>query len=166
MKAKSPLQQKKTNSQSTKLFDFGNEIGNESLFIPENTVAFTYQYTHLNRLFSSLQEHLDLERKISFPTRDGLVFFAAKNIVRLQGSNKYTKVFVKNNSNILSSYNIGRYVKIFNQFKFFFQSHKSHLINLNYVTKYSRCGLITLADDSTVPLSTKKRDLFLDLVQA
>jgi two-component system LytT family response regulator len=96
---------------------------------------------------------------IAIPTSKGLTFVKAKNIIRFEGSDGYTKIICNDKKEILSSYNIGKFVKILENSEFFLP-HKSHFINLNYVESILKDGTISLKDGSVIPLSkTKRSDL-------
>jgi len=97
---------------------------------------------------------------ISIPTQEGFIFIKIDDLVRLEGSEGYTKLICKDNVEHLSSYNIGKFIEILND-KIFFQSHRSHIINLKYVTKYLNEGYVELFDKTTVPLSKNKKKDFL-----
>jgi len=93
---------------------------------------------------------------IAIPSQKGLSFIKIKTIIRFEGVDGYTKIFIKNESPILSSYNIGKFNKMVAK-KCFFLCHKSHLINLNFVTSILKEGTIELINNNHVPLAKGKR---------
>lgn len=100
---------------------------------------------------------------ISIPTQDGYVFVKSDNILRLEGSEGYTKIICENGKEFLSSYNMGKFMELLNNSSFF-QAHRSHIINLKYVTGYMNEGYIELNSKTKVPLSKSKRKDFLELM--
>ena len=97
---------------------------------------------------------------IIIPTQKGVSFFKPEEIIRLEGVDGYTNVYLKNKKTIMSSYNIGK-IKEKLKDKVFYQVHKSHIININYLKKYDNEGLIELLNGDFVPLSkTRKKDFF------
>ncbi len=100
---------------------------------------------------------------ISIPTQDGYVFVKSDNILRLEGSEGYTKIICENEKEFLSSYNMGKFMELLNNSSFF-QAHRSHIINLKYVTGYMNEGYIELNGKTNVPLSKSKRKDFLELM--
>ena len=50
----------------------------------------------------------------------------------------------------------------------FYRTHRSHLINLNFVDRYEKRdgGYIIMKDDSSIPLSAAKKDEFFELLVA
>ena len=101
---------------------------------------------------------------ISVPTKDGYIFVKTDNLVRLEGADGYTKIICKDNHEYLSSYNLGKFLEIL-QDHVFFQSHRSHIINLKYVTRYLNEGYVELNNHTNVPLSKNKRKEFLNLME-
>ncbi len=98
---------------------------------------------------------------IAIPSQKGLSFIKTENIIRFEGIDGYTKIIMKNKEELLSSYNIGRFVKLLDN-NCFFQCHKSHLINLNFIISILKEGSIELSNKSHVPLSKGKRTLLLE----
>ena len=61
----------------------------------------------------------------------------------------------------MSSYNIGKFKNLLNN-NGFFQTHKSHLINLSFLQAYSNEGTISLSNGDSVPLSKTRKADFLN----
>lgn len=106
-----------------------------------------------------------LERcqRIGIPTIDGFNFFSPHEIIRCEGYQNCTRIVTVKQSDIVSSYNIGVFRKKLEQFHFF-SPHKSHLINLEHMSKFHKEGTITMSDNSSVPISKRKKSNFLKLV--
>ncbi len=100
---------------------------------------------------------------IRIPSQNGLSFYKAKDILRLEGTDGYTKIVLQNESSILSSYNIGKFRTLLENHAFF-QVHKSHLINIDHVRSYQNDGSIELSNGDTVPISKNRRKDFLDQI--
>ncbi len=115
----------------------------------------------------SLLEKLLNERKsdelIGIPTIEGYEFIFNHEIIRCEGLQKCTRVVTTSKKDIISSYNIGEFIKLLQPYNFF-SPHKSYLINLAFIKKYKRDGTIILRDNSTVPISKRKKGEFLSLV--
>lgn len=104
------------------------------------------------------------DKKIGIPTMYGLEFVALSRIIRCEGLQKCTKVVVENGKNIVSSYNIGEFLKLLEPYGFF-ATHKSHLINLSKIQKYLKEGTIYMDDESTVPLARRRKQIFLEKLE-
>lgn len=100
-------------------------------------------------------------RLIGIPTMEGIDFLYAYEIVRCEGLQKSTRIVSTRKNNMISAYNIGEFRKLLEEFGFF-SCHKSHLINLMHVKKYTREGFVYLSDNTAIPLARRKRLEFLD----
>ncbi len=100
---------------------------------------------------------------ISIPTQTGYAFVKLDNIIRLEGVDGYTKIVCNNDKEFFSSYSLGKFYDMINN-PLFFQTHRSHIINLNYVTGLLNEGYVELANHSNVPLSRTRKKMFLDLI--
>lgn len=99
---------------------------------------------------------------IGIPTIEGLEFIDTDKIIRCEGLQKCTLIVTTEKSDIISSYNIGKFVHLLEE-NGFFACHRSHLINLQYVKKYTREGYIFFsANSKPVPLARRKRADFLN----
>ena len=88
------------------------------------------------------------------PTLEGIDFLYVHEIVRCEGLQKCTRVVSTRPVNIISSYNIGEFRKLLEEYGFF-ACHKSHLINLMHVKKFKREGFVYLTDNVAIPLARR-----------
>jgi two-component system LytT family response regulator len=105
----------------------------------------------------------DQSSKIAIPGVDSYDFVTISDIIRCEGWQKYTKIFLSNGENLLSSYHIGVFKKILEKYGFF-STHKSHLINTTHIVNYKKDGTLTMKDRSVVPVARRRKDDFLQLV--
>ena len=99
--------------------------------------------------------------KLIIPTIKGVSFIPQKEVIHIEGFDGYTKIHLIDNTEIVSSYNIGKYEKMMNNF--FYKCHKSHIINLEKVRHFENEGYIVLENKKRVPVSKTKRKEFIDL---
>ncbi len=104
-----------------------------------------------------------LQKKIGIPSVMGLDFIKVQDIICCEGVDKYTKVKIEGRKEILSSYNIGEFNKLLADATFF-QTHRSHIINLSKISQYQKDGTIIMENGSLVPLARRRKDEFLQLV--
>lgn len=102
-----------------------------------------------------------IRNRIGIPTEAGLEFIPTEKIVRCEGLQKYTKVHTTDSNDILSSYNIGEFRKLLEDYGFF-ATHRSHLINLRHIRRYDKEGTVTMVDNSHVPVSRRKKQEFME----
>jgi two-component system, LytTR family, response regulator len=121
----------------------------------------------LDVLRQSLSENKTQEDKIAIPTSDGMEFLTIRNIVHIESSTNYSKVFLKEGKPIL----VTRLLKDFEDMLLpyrFFRVHNSHLVNLNYIQKYIRGegGQVIMQNGDAIDVSRRKKEEFLKLITA
>lgn len=114
------------------------------------------------KLIQFLTKQIRKNNKVIIPTVKGASFVSQEEIIRLEGFDGYTKVHLKNNKTLISSYSIGKYEQQLEKMNFF-QCHRSHLINIKYITEYLNEGFVILENNHKVPVSKAKRRYFLNM---
>lgn len=105
-----------------------------------------------------------LLRKIAIPSQIGYEFIKIKDIIHCEGIDGYTKLHFENRKEILSSFSIGYFQKLVGD-TYFFQTHKSHLVNLTHVEKYLNEGYVHLTNGISAPVSKTRRIEFLKKIK-
>lgn len=122
---------------------------------------------NVNHRIESLITNLRSEgaglKKIGLPTAEGLVFEEIENIIHLQAESNYTLVFIRNKKKMTITKSLKEFEDILPP-AIFCRLHHSHIVNLNYITRYykGRGGYVELSDGTTVEVSTRKKDDFLE----
>jgi hypothetical protein len=95
----------------------------------------------------------------SLATNRGVLVFQQADIVRLEASGNYTIFSIQNHKQTLASYTLAEFEPKLNPSKFI-RVHKSHVINLQYVVKYTKGdgGTLTLQDGSEIPVSRSRKE--------
>jgi two-component system LytT family response regulator len=102
--------------------------------------------------------------KLSVPVKDGLAFLAPGEIIRLEADGTYTHIF-SNGEKFTATKNIKEYEEILIA-QHFFRSHKSHLINLKHVKRFSRIDgyFVLMSDGSRAEVSRRKQEEFIEMM--
>lgn len=102
-------------------------------------------------------------KKIGLPTADGITFEDLANIIRLEAEGNYTHVYVNGKRKELITKSLKEFEDILPS-SIFCRLHHSHIVNINYIKKYykGRGGYVELSDGSSVEVSSRKKDEFLD----
>jgi len=100
--------------------------------------------------------------RIAIATMEGLEFVEVRNILRCEALQRITRIVIKSGQEIISSNNLGEFIKLLEPYGFF-ACHRTHLINLKHIKRFHREGIITMMDDSTVPLSRRRKSEFMEL---
>ncbi|MEM7086777.1 MAG: LytTR family DNA-binding domain-containing protein [Bacteroidota bacterium] len=112
-------------------------------------------------LVKLLSETLNRNNKLIVPTSKGMSFIPQEEVLHLEGYEGYTKIHLANSTEILSSYNLGKFEKMLENS--FFKCHKSHIVNIAKVRSFENEGYIVLENNHRVPISKANRKVFLNL---
>jgi two-component system, LytTR family, response regulator len=118
------------------------------------------EYLRNKQLVDQLTSHFGNVKILGIPTLEGFEFLHIEDIVRCEGLQKCTRIITTEKTDLISSYNLGEFCRILEPHGFF-SPHKSHLINMKYISKYNREGSIILFDGSHVPVSKRRKRDFL-----
>lgn len=113
--------------------------------------------THLTSLKKQLgQKGFD---KIALTTAEGFTFVNISDIIRFEAEGNYTKIHVADSSTHLVTKVLKHYDELLAN-RNFFRTHKSHLINLEYVRRFvkGRQGVVEMVDGTAVEVSSRKKD--------
>lgn len=105
----------------------------------------------------------DQNSKITIPGSNAYEFVTVSEIVRCEGWQKYTKIYLRTGDVIVSSYNIGMFREMLEGYDFF-STHKSHLINKKLIKRYLKDGTVVMVDDAQVPVSRRRKEEFMSKV--
>jgi two-component system LytT family response regulator len=105
------------------------------------------------------------EDQIAIPTNDGLEFLQIKQIIRIESSSNYSKLFLLSGQHLLVTRQLKDFEELLQDYRFY-RVHHSHLINLNFITRYIRGdgGQIVLRNGDMIDVSRRKKEVFLKLI--
>lgn len=116
----------------------------------------------IENLLYNLKSPQNSSKRLALPTFEGLIFLDTDEFVRLEASNNYTFIFLKDKSKIIVSRPLKEFESLLDM-KNFSRVHHSHIINHDYIRKYhrGRGGHVEMEDGSSIEVSTRKKDEFL-----
>ncbi|WP_075602431.1 LytR/AlgR family response regulator transcription factor [Saccharicrinis aurantiacus] len=97
------------------------------------------------------------EEKLLLKTADNQYIINVNDIIRCQSDGSYTTIYT-HEKQILISRNLKYYEGVLNS-HLFFRVHQSHLVNLKHIKSINSSNILTLKDNSEVPVSTRKKAL-------
>jgi len=127
-------------------------------------IKMAHSIENIFEKMQTLNTHYD---KIAISTMEGIIFIPVKEIVRVESLNNYSKLYLITGKNIVASKTLKLIEEMLMHYRFF-RPHKSHLVNLEYITKYVRGegGMIIMADGSEVDVSRQRKQDFLKVFDA
>jgi len=120
------------------------------------------QPDHTKILIENLKNVNKLSKKITLPILDGFEVISLSDIIRCEAQDNFTEFHLLNGKKLLICRTLKFYEECLTEFDFV-RVHKSHLINISFVTKYTKGkgGYITMSDNTHVEVSPTKKDEFL-----
>lgn len=122
----------------------------------------------LQQQYKVLLQNLEVpvSPKLAIPVSDGYEYIEISHIIRIEAERSYCNFIMKEGRKILVSRSMGDYQELLLD-RGFFRCHHSHLVNMKYVSRFSKSdgGFIELANGNQLPLSRSKRDLFLSEIK-
>ena len=94
--------------------------------------------------------------KIAVATLEGCYFFGPEEIIRLEASSNYTCIYFTNRKPMIIARVLGSYEDLLLELGFV-RTHRSHLINKEYVRFIDGNGQIVMQDASRAEISRRKR---------
>jgi two-component system LytT family response regulator len=103
--------------------------------------------------------------KIILSTSEKINVVKVDEIVRCESDNYYTMFYFTNGKRLLVSKTLKEQEELLSEHNFI-RPHKSHLVNVKYIKSYlkSEGGVILLEDGSKVPVSRRKKEHIIDII--
>lgn len=98
--------------------------------------------------------------RLTVATSEGLYFFNADEIVRFEASSNYTYIHFTNRKPMLIAKVLADYEEQLSG-SGFLRTHRSHLVNRQYITFIDGQGNIIMDDKSRVEISRRKKKTIL-----
>ncbi len=102
---------------------------------------------------------------IALPSSTGFIFVHISEIIYIKSESNYTWVFINSGEKYLLSKTLKECAKLI-PFPQFFRSHRSFLVNMNYVKQYikGQGGYLILKDGTNIPVSRKNRNALIRFI--
>lgn len=106
------------------------------------------------------------EKKIVLKTMESIHIVRVSEIIHCVSDQNYTKFFLTKKRKFLVSRTIKEFEEMLSTYGFF-RTHQSHLINMNRILRFDKTegGAIIMEDESSVPVSKRKRSELFDLFE-
>jgi two-component system, LytTR family, response regulator len=101
--------------------------------------------------------------RIAFPVKNGFEFVSTNDIVYCHTDKNFTFVHTQQGKKYICDRKIKEYEDLLPE-ESFSRIHHSYIINVNYIKKFikeGRGGYLELTDGSTIPVASRRKDVFL-----
>lgn len=120
----------------------------------------------LQTLLYNINDQSRSRKKVVLKTIDRIYAIYASDIIRFESDGSYTTVYLNDGKKIM----VSRLLKEFDEMltpSGFARPHQSHLVNIEQMFCFARAeSHIVMKDDSIVPVSARKKELIMSLIQA
>ncbi len=117
----------------------------------------------MNVLFEALKNFSNqntnpLADRIALSTQEGVLFVGVKDILRVEAMSNYSSFFLMNKQRIVVSRTLKEFEDVLQPYNFL-RISRSHLVNLNQVTKYQKGdgGTLFLTDGAELTVSPQQK---------
>jgi len=127
-------------------------------------LVITEMNTQLDTLSDNIQSEEKSKHKIILKTFDKVHLVKINDIIYCESDANYTSFYLLNGSKVIVSITLKEYDEMLSEYGFF-RAHKSFLINLAHIDWFDKTegGYVVLANDSRVPVASRKREQLLEL---
>lgn len=122
--------------------------------------------TQIKTLLGNVAEPFRQRQKIVLKTMERIYSADLHDIVRFRSEGSYTEVFLKGAKKIVVSRQLKEFDELLAE-NGFLRVHQSHLINVDFIFCFEKSeSVVTMKDESVVPVSVRKKDLLLSVLNA
>jgi len=117
----------------------------------------------VDNLISNLQQKDQSSFTLALSTMEGFFFYDPKDIVKCEADDNYTHFYFVNGKPLIVSKTLKEFEDILADHGFM-RVHKSYLVNMHYVVRLDKEGLLWLKDGSYVAVSRRRKKEVLDIL--
>lgn len=122
--------------------------------IKANTTIKEEQITKVRKIWNNENEKLILS------LRDTYQVVLLKELTYCTSNKGYTVFHLNNGNSYMTSKPLKEYEDALPK-EVFLRTHQSYFVNINYIDAYDKSGYITLKSGKKIPVSTRKKEIFL-----
>jgi two-component system LytT family response regulator len=117
---------------------------------------------HTKILVENIHTENKQAQKIVLPLLDGFEVIQVKDIIRCEAHDNFTDFILTGNRKVMICRTLKHYETMLEDYNFV-RVHKSHLINVQHVTKYlkGKGGQLIMSDQSYVDVSPNKKEVLM-----
>ena len=123
------------------------------------------QEKQLNILIENIDSGDTAHKKIAIATETGFEFVKFNTIIYLEAQSNYTKFYLTDGTSVTTSKTLKHFEELL-PVELFFRIHKSYLVNMNFVKRFSKTDefLAELITGQKLPVSIRKKDEFISAI--
>lgn len=108
----------------------------------------------------------EMPSRLAISSLSGIDFIDLDQVILFEASGSYTRIVIADGGTVIASKPLGEFENVLEHHTSFFRTHRSYIINLRYVNKFStkEGDVIHMKDGTDVPLSRYRRNEFDELM--
>lgn len=123
-----------------------------------------YQQELLQNIAVNMQLQGNNQFRLALSLREGVQFLMPHEIIRCEAHGNYTKFYVIDNKQYFISKTLGDYDELLSAYGFV-RTHKSHLVNKNFVSFIDHSGFLVLKDSHKVEISRRRKEEVMEALK-
>jgi two-component system, LytTR family, response regulator len=143
-------------------------IENEALINAVEIAIKQRSYKYSSKRYDALTNNYELKnnhsQKLVIPSTEGYEIVMIKDVICIEGADKYSYIYVNDGRKILSSNYIGKYKNMLTSSNFFV-CHKSYIVNMDFVKTLNAEDDIMLNNNLKIPLARRRKIEFMTLLE-
>jgi two-component system, LytTR family, response regulator len=120
----------------------------------------------LNTLLSNNNTHNNHEKRLVLKSVDKIQVVKINEIIQCESDQSYCHIYLVDGTKLTISKPLKEYDEILGDYGFF-RIHKSHMVNLAHIRRFERSegGSVIMVDDTKIPVSFRKRDELISVLE-
>ena len=112
-----------------------------------------------------LKENFDQPKRIALNTLEKIHIVEVEEILRCESNINYTMFYFTDGTKLLVTKTLKEFDKLLSD-HYFIRVHQSHLVNARFIKEFTKSdGYIYMKDGTKVPVSTRKKQVLMDMIQ-
>ncbi len=122
------------------------------------------QVLHYHQLANTLQP--DAFTRLAIPDSNGFTFIEAEALVYIEAEGAYTDLYLTSGKKMTTSRKLKYFEEKLATKPHFFRIHRSYLVNINHINKFTRFdgGILTMSNGKELSVSKEKQEDLLRLI--
>ena len=117
-------------------------------------------WSQQQELFRNIAHNIQVQEsqqfRLALPSKDGIHFLMPNEIIRCEAAGNYTIFYINGGKQQVTSKTLGEYEDLLTPYQFI-RTHKSHLVNRNFISFVDHDGFIILNDSTKVEISRRRK---------
>ena len=115
-----------------------------------------HQHALFKNMTHNMQTQSSNQLRLALPSNEGIQFLMPHEIIRCEAAGNYTVFHINGAKQQIISRTLGEYEELLSPYRFI-RTHKSHLVNLDFISYVDHNGFVILNDSTKVEISRRRK---------